>query len=119
MQESDKIATEAGEEPQLIIEEKMIPIKKSGVSIREEMEEDGKYVLFDAETEHILVVNSTGHYILKNCIGEKTVGDIINSIKNEFSIDEDIDIKTVVHDFISRGVRFREWCSCCSLHPPS
>ncbi|MHA1704735.1 MAG: PqqD family protein [Promethearchaeota archaeon] len=88
------------QETQIIIEENTIPVKNSAVTIREEMEEDGKYILFNAENELILVINPTGRFILDNCNGEKTISQIIKDIENCFTVKEDTDLATIVKGFI-------------------
>lgn len=88
------------QETPIIIEEMMIPIKNSAVTIREEIEEDGKYILFNAENELILVINPTGRFIFDNCNGEKTIGQIIKDIEDCFTVKKDTDLATIVKEFI-------------------
>ena len=85
----------------IIVNEAMIPLKNPGVSIREEMEEDGKYILFNAENEFILVINPTGKYILDSCDGKKSIAAIIEDIKNNYAIDRDLDLSTIVKEYVS------------------
>jgi hypothetical protein len=87
------------EEP-IVIKDSMIPIKNSEVTIREEMEEDGKYMLFNEENELILVINSSGKFILENCDGEKSVTQLIEDIENNYSVNEDIYIPEIVKNFM-------------------
>lgn len=68
------------------------------VTIREEIEEDGRYVLFNAENELILMINPTGKFILDSCTG-KTVGEITADIKKSFTLKEDIDVMNIVKTF--------------------
>jgi hypothetical protein len=82
------------------IENNMIPAKNPLVTIREEMEEDGKYVLFNADNELILVINITGKFILEDCDGSKNVGQIIDDVTQRFSVPENIDIQSVVRDYL-------------------
>ena len=89
------------QEKPIAIEESMIPIKNQEVTIREEIEEDGKYVLFNAENELILVINSTGKFILENCNGERTVGDIVKNIQKNFTVKEDMDLNSIVKEYFS------------------
>jgi hypothetical protein len=80
MKEEDKMKEknpDTEQEAQVVIDEAMIPMKNPEVTVREEMEEDGKYILFNAENELILVVNPTGKFVFDNCDGKKTVGQII------------------------------------------
>ncbi len=86
----------------ITIENDMIPLQNSQVTIREEMEEDGRYVLFNADNELILVINDTGKFILENCDGSKNIGQIIDEITLQFLIPENIDIPSVVHDYFKR-----------------
>lgn len=88
------------EKTDVIIDEMTVPIKNPEVTIRDEMEEDGKYLLFNAENELILVINSTGKFILDNCDGEKNVRELIQMINNEFSIKKDIDLTLVIKDYV-------------------
>jgi hypothetical protein len=88
-------------EPEVIVEESMIPLMNPEVTIREEMEEDKKYILFNAENELVLVINPTGKFILDNCDGKKTIGNIIADIKKSFTTDEDMDIPAIVKGFVS------------------
>jgi hypothetical protein len=99
--ENEKVEEKDGKYAQIVIEDACIPVKKSEVTIREEMEEDGQFVLFNAENELILVINATGRYILSKCNGEKSVGGIIEDIKKDFAVKEDIDISKVVKEFVS------------------
>lgn len=85
----------------IVIEEGTIPVKNPEVTIREEMEEDGKYILFNAENELILVINPTGKFILDDCDGEKSVGQIVKDIENNFRFEEDMDILAIVKKFLS------------------
>lgn len=84
----------------MVIKKSMIPIKNPDVTIREEMEEDKKYILFNAENELILVTNPTGKFILDNCTGEKTIGEIIKDIESNFTIKKDKDLFSIVKKFI-------------------
>ena len=84
------------------VENNMIPTKNSMVTIREEMEDDGKYVLFNADNELILVINQTGKFILDRSDGSKTIGEIIDDITDQFSIPENADIQSVVTDYFKR-----------------
>lgn len=83
------------------VSETMIPVKNSEVTVREEIKDDGKYILFDADNEIILVTNPTGKFILDNCDGEKAVGQIIKAIENDFVVSDDTDLLSVVKGFIS------------------
>jgi len=77
-----------------------IPLKNPEVTIREEMEDDGKHILFNGENELILVTNATGKFILDKCDGEKNVGQIIAAIENHFSVDGEIDLDEVVKGYL-------------------
>jgi hypothetical protein len=88
------------QEESINIEEDMVLVKNPAVTIREEIEEDGKYILFNSENEFILVINPTGKYILENCRGDKTVTQIVQDIKNEFTIKEDMELATVVKGYM-------------------
>ena len=90
---------EKEQENSIHVEEDMVPIKNPDVTIREEIEEDGKHILFNAENELILVINTSGKFILDSCNGEKTVGEIAATIENDFAVNKDIDLIEVVKDF--------------------
>jgi hypothetical protein len=87
--------------PEVLVNEAMIPVKNPGISIREEMEEDGKYILFNAENEIILVINPTGRFILDHCDGEKSIAGIIETIGKNFNVSEDVDLSTIVKNYVS------------------
>jgi hypothetical protein len=89
------------QETPVVVEETMVPMKNPEVTVREEMEEDGKYILFNAENELILVINPTGKFILDNCNGEKSVGQIIKDIENEFTVEETTDLSSIVKGFVA------------------
>ena len=89
------------QEKPVIIEESMIPIKNQEVTIREEIEEDGKYILFNAENEIILVINPTGKFILESCNGKRTAGEIVRKIEEVYTINEDVDLNSVVKEYFS------------------
>jgi hypothetical protein len=84
-----------------VIENTMIPVKNPGVTVREEMEEDGKYILFNGENELILVINPTGKFILDNCDGEKTVDQIVTELRDAFTVKEDIDLSSITKKYVS------------------
>lgn len=88
-------------EKAVLIDDMTIPRKKPEVTIREELEEDGKSILFNAENELILTINPTGKFVLDNCTGEKTAAQIVKEIENSFTVDEGIDLSTVVKDYLS------------------
>ena len=91
--------SERGE--RVVVGEMSIPVKNPEVTVREELEEDGKHILFNSENELILVINSTGKFILDNCIGEKTVEQIVKDIQSNFIVDKNIDTTSVTKEFIS------------------
>lgn len=84
----------------IVIEETMIPIKSPAVTIREEIEEDGRYMLFNAENELILVINSTGRFILNSCDGEKNVAQLIETIEKKYTVNDDMDLVEIVKSYI-------------------
>jgi hypothetical protein len=98
---AEMIENNQEQETSMVVEETMIPMKNPEVTVREEMEEDGKYILFNAENELILVINPTGKFILDNCNGEKPVGQIVRDIENEFTVKEGIGLSTIVKDYVS------------------
>lgn len=98
---TEMVENSQGKGDSIVINETEVPAKKPGVTIREEIEDDGKYILYNAQDELILVTNSTGKFILDRCTDEKTVGQIINDIENEFSIKEDIDMPAIVKSYVS------------------
>jgi len=85
----------------LILDEKVVLLKNPEVTIKEEMEDDGKYILYNAENELILVINSTGKFILDSCNGKKTIGQIIKDIENHFTIKEDMILSKITKEYIS------------------
>lgn len=85
----------------VIIEDTLVPVKNPEVTVREELEEDGKYILFNAENELILTINPTGKFILDSCTGDKTAAQIVKEIENSFTVSEDIDLSTVVKNYLS------------------
>lgn len=95
------IEEEKSEQKTMIIDNMAIPRKKPDITVREELEEDGKYILFNAENELILTINPTGKFILDNCTGEKTVAQITTDIGNYFNVNEDIDLLTVVKNYLA------------------
>lgn len=96
MSEEEKL-----EQKTVNIDDMTIPRKNPDVTIREELEEDGKYILYNAENELILTINPTGKFILDNCNGEKTAAQIIVDIGNSFTVNENIDLSTVVKNYLS------------------
>ncbi len=99
--ESKGIEGKPGLETPMVIDEMMIPIKNPTVTVREEMEEDGKYILYNADNELILVMNPTGKFIMEGCDGKKTVAQMIGDIENHFTVQDDIDLSAVVKGYIS------------------
>ncbi|MDQ1352150.1 MAG: hypothetical protein QG657_2456 [Acidobacteriota bacterium] len=96
--ESKKIKQD--QETLIFIDDMTIPVKNPEVTVREEMEEDGKYILFNAENELILVTNPTGKFILDHCNGSKTVAQIIRDIESEFTLAKDIDLPAIVKEYL-------------------
>jgi len=92
---------------EIVIEESMIPTRNPAVTIREEIEEDGKYVLFNTDNEFILLLNSTGKFIFDNCDGKKSVAQLVGDIKSSFIVGEDLDLPSVVKEFIGILVKAR------------
>ncbi len=88
-------------EEKTIIHESTIPLKTPSVTVREEMEEDGNFILFNADNEVILVINPAGKFILDSCTGDRNVGLIINHIKENFSIPDGFDLGTMVKDYVA------------------
>lgn len=84
-----------------IIEDYMIPVKKNGITIRDESEEDGKYMLFNANNEMILVINNSGRSILDLCDGQNTVGRIIEIVKQQYNVPDEIDLSSTIRKFVS------------------
>jgi len=89
------------QETPIVIDEMIIPIINPKATVREEIEEDGKYILFNAENELILVINTTGKFILDNCNGDKTVCQIIKDLKKAFIVKGNIDLPSIVKGFVS------------------
>lgn len=92
---------EPEQEKEVVIGDTAIPIKSPEVTIREEMEEDGKYILYNGENELILVINPTGKFILDSCNGKKTVAQISKEIEKNFTVKEDMDLPSVTKAFLS------------------
>jgi hypothetical protein len=104
MKEENKVKEkkpDTEQEAKVVIDESMIPMKNPEVTVREEIEEDGKYILFNAENELILVINPTGKFVFDNCDGKKTVGQIVKDIEDEFTVKEDMDLSFIVKEFVS------------------
>ncbi len=89
------------QETPVVIEDTTIPVKNPEITIREEIEEDGRYILFNAENELILVINPTGKFILDNCNGRKSAAQIIRDIEKGFDVKEGMDLSTIVKGYIS------------------
>lgn len=100
-QNTPAIQKDGHEKEAMVIENEFIPVKSPDVSIREEIEDDGKYVLFNAENELILMINATGKFILESCDGTKNVKEIIDYIEKSFRFVEDIDLTPVVKTFLT------------------
>jgi len=83
-----------------LFEDSAVPVKNPDVTVREEMEEDGNFILFNSENELILVINPTGKFILDNCDGEKSVNQLVADIKEKFSVSEDMDLAGVVGGYL-------------------
>lgn len=62
------------------------------------MEEDGKYILFNAENQIVLIINATGRFILEKCNGI-TVGQIVKEIDNAYNVPEGAYLLGVVKVF--------------------
>lgn len=109
MRDDDAVTVTAdtgeSQEETVVIDQSMIPTKNPDVTVREEMEEDGRFVLFNAENELILVINATGRYILSSCDGSKTVGRIMDDIKTEFTVAESMDLDAVVKEYMALLVK--------------
>ena len=102
MNDEEKVKEEnQDQDTTMVIEETMIPVKNPEVTVREEMEEDGRYILFNAENELILVINQTGKFILDNCDGKKTVGQIVRDIETTFTVKNDMSLPTIVKEYLS------------------
>lgn len=101
----DKNSVEKPVEESPVIDEDTVLIKNPEVTVREEMEEDGKYILFNAENELILVVNATGKFILDSCDGQKTVGQVIRDIADKFTVEENMDLSAIVKNYTATLVR--------------
>lgn len=84
----------------IIIDETTTLMKNPEVTIREEMEEDGKYVLFNAENEIVLIINATGRFILEKCNGI-TVGQIVKEIEKAYNVLEGVYLLGVVKTFLA------------------
>jgi hypothetical protein len=84
-----------------VINESMIPIISPEVTIREELEEDGRYMLFNAENELILMINATGKFILYSCDGENTIAQLVKKIEDNFTVKEDMDLLAITKNYIS------------------
>jgi hypothetical protein len=103
--DNKKTEREEAQAESIHIEGNMIFIMNPEVTIREEIEEDGRYVLFNAENEFILLINPTGKYILENCTGDKTVNQIVQNIKSEFTVNDDVDLEVVVKDYLTNSLK--------------
>jgi len=101
----DKNCIEKPLEESPVIDENTVLIRNPEVTVREEMEDDGKYILFNAENELILVINATGKFILDSCDGQRTVGQIIRDIADKFTVKEDMDLSAIVKTYTATLVQ--------------
>ncbi len=86
---------------EIVLEGHMRPMMAESVTIRDDEEEDGQYILFNAEKEVILVINATGKYILQSCTGAKNISQIIADIKKEYQANEqEVDLDAVVKNYL-------------------
>ncbi|MBC3191591.1 pyrroloquinoline quinone biosynthesis peptide chaperone PqqD [Pseudonocardia sp. C8] len=60
----------------------------------------GGYVLLGPET--VVVLNQTGHAVLRLCDGERTVDQIVTSLVAGFDGAEEQTIRGQVHDYLAR-----------------
>lgn len=104
-EEKNVQAANTEQETSILVNEAMIPIKNPEVTFREEIEENGKYILFNAENELILVTNQTGKFILDKCNGELTIGQIIKEIKNNFTLKENTDLFSIIQEYMEKLVQ--------------
>jgi hypothetical protein len=47
------------------------------------------------------VINPTGKFILENCNGKRTVGEIVKNIEEVYTLKEDVDLTSVVKEYFS------------------
>jgi pyrroloquinoline quinone biosynthesis protein D len=71
------------------------------VTIREETEEDGRFLLYEPQREALLVMNPTGKAILELCDGHRTAHEIVEELKKGFETPPDIDMQEEVERYLA------------------
>lgn len=82
------------------LESTLKPQQKASVRVRSDAEEDGKYLLYEAERESLLLVNGTGKEILALCDGTRSIAEICDSLKSCLSVPPDVDLNEEVSRFL-------------------
>ncbi len=71
------------------------------------LKEDDDVMLYNSETEDVHVVNSTAYEIFSELKQPKSTTELIDIIKNRYSIDDDFiqdDIKELLSDFLQKNI---------------
>jgi hypothetical protein len=89
----------AVESQDVLIEDDAI-LTASAVEIRDEREDDGRYVLYDPEREVVLAINSPGRAILGLCDGRRTVREIISALQECYEVPPTLDLRAEVLRYI-------------------
>lgn len=81
------------------------PMKKSNVHARKLGSE---WLLYEAETEKLHVLNPTAEFVWRLCDGSRDIEDIKNEMRNKFKITDEQkledDLNAVLNEFVQIGV---------------
>jgi hypothetical protein len=77
------------------------PSKASRVAIREESEEDGKFLLYEPDSEAVLLMNGTGKRIFELCDGQRNVSEIAVELAQEYRVPDEVDLSAVVGKYLT------------------
>jgi hypothetical protein len=79
---------------------KNLLIRNPDVVLREE-DPDGA-LLFNPDTNQVLVLNATGLFIWKHCDGSRDFKAILTTVKDTFDEVPEVEVMTEVKDFIAQ-----------------
>ena len=87
----------------------MVKYLKNNVIISEAvgLQEQDDVMLFNVTTENIFIVNYTAFLILEELSEEKSIFELINSIKSKYQVDEttlENDIQEIVEAFVEKNI---------------